>query len=272
MPNAKDTNRVAVPRFLVLGTTGTGKTSGFLTLPGKKFMYCFDPNAIETLRGFDVDYEEFLPDDLSLKLTSLSKDRMAKLSPGTRAKADAGAALYQEWEADFEKRLADGFFKNYDAIGLDSFTTLSDMVMDGILALNGRPGQWPNQDDYGPQMLALTNICRTLTGLGKIIYVTGHIEMKQDETTGKILNQPIMTGRLRSKLPLLFSEVLVTSAETDVKKNTNYLVQTRPDRYNQSVRSTLKNSEFLSDITIDWSKPLEGQGLDGLYRLQPTSK
>ena len=73
MPNAKDYTDLATPKFLVLGKTGAGKTAGFLTIPGKKFIYCFDPNSILTLRGHDVDFEEFLPDDLSMKVTSLSE-------------------------------------------------------------------------------------------------------------------------------------------------------------------------------------------------------
>lgn len=266
MKNAKDYHEHRAHKFLVLGKTGSGKTSGFLTLPGKKFLYCFDSNAILTIQGQDVDYEEYLPDDLSLKLTSLSKETMKKIPAKSRPAKDSGASLYRKWEEDFEDKLRDGFFDSYDVIGIDSFTTLSDLVMDGVLALNGRPGTWPNLDDYGPQMLTLTNICRTLVSLGKTVYFTGHIETRQDETTKRIMNQPVMTGRLKSKLPLLFSEILITEAQTDMKGNVSFNIQTRPDRYNDSVRCTLKNASFKEDVTIDWNKPVVGQGIGGLYR------
>ncbi len=265
MPNARDYKQLATPKFLVLGKTGSGKTAGFLTLPGRKFIYCFDPNSILTLRGHDVEFEEFLPEDLSMKVTSLS-DKTRKSIPGAQRPAkDAGAKLYNRWEQDFEARLREGFFNDYDAIGFDSFTTLSDMVMDSVLALNGRPGQWPQVDDYGPQMLALTSIIRTTTGLGKTTYFTGHVETRQDEVTSRIMQMPLMTGRLKSKLPLLFSEVLLLSAETDLKGNTTFSAQTRPDRLNDSVRCSLKQPPFKADVTIDWNKPIEGQGLGGLY-------
>jgi len=266
MPNAKDYHKSAAPKFLALGDTGGGKTSGFLTLPGKKFAYLFDPNAIETLRGFDVDYEEFLPDDLSLKLTSLSKDTQKKLTKNQKPDASSGAQLYWDWEKEFEDKLASGFFDSYDAIMIDSYTTLSDMVMDGILAINGRPGTWPNQDDYGPQMLTITNISRTLASMGKTIYCTGHIETVKDDVLGSIITQPMLTGRLRKKLPLLFSEILLFDAMTDAKGQTKYTVQTRPDRRAKTIRCTLTGSNLHEDVTIDWDRDPVGQGVGGLYK------
>lgn len=267
MPNAKDYTTSGKPKFLVLGKTGSGKTSQLLTIPGRKFTYCFDSNSIETLKGQDIEYEEFLPDNLSLKITSLSKETTKKLPPGQRPTSEAGADLYNKWEANFDQRVGDGFFDNIDVIGMDSFTTLSDMVMDRVLAINGRAGQWPQMDDYGPQMLILTNIVRTLTSMNKIIYFTGHVETVKDELTSRILNQPLMTGRLKSKLPLLFSEILVCEATTDAKGTTSYVVQTRPDRYNESVRCTVRGAELKENINIDWTKPVVGQGLAKLYKL-----
>lgn len=267
MPNAKDKIAGNKPKFLLLGKTGSGKTSQLLTLPGKKFTYCFDPNAIETLKGFDIDYEEFLPDSLSLKVTSLSKERVGKLPANQRPHAEAGSDLYVRWETDFETRLKEGFFDSYDVIGMDSFTTLSDMVMDRVLALNGRAGQWPQMDDYGPQMLTLTSIVRTLMSMNKIIFFTGHVETIKDELTSRIMNQPVMTGRLKSKLPLLFSEILVCEAQTDTKGVVNYTVQTKPDRYNDSVRCTVRSANPKELVTIDWSKDPVGQGLARLYNL-----
>ena len=73
MPNARDAHETSAHKFFLLGDTGAGKTAQFLTLPGKKFIYLFDPNAILTLRGHDVDYEEYLPDRLNLSVKSLAK-------------------------------------------------------------------------------------------------------------------------------------------------------------------------------------------------------
>lgn len=262
MPNAKDQRDKAKPRILALSQPGGGKTSQIPTFPGKKFAYLFDPNAINSLAGSDVDYEEFLPDRLSLKLTSLSKDKQQKARE--KPNPNVGAELYSAWENDFDKKREEGFFDSYDTICIDSFTTLADMVMDGVLAINGRGGQWPQQDDYGPQMLALTNIMRTLTSLDKIIYVTGHVEMKQDDLTKRIFMTPLMTGRLRTKLPILFSDLITLYAEADSKGNVNYIAQTKPDRLNPIIRVAKKGLDFKADVSLDFSKELEGQGLGGL--------
>src|SRR5690606_24486000 len=112
----------------------------------------------------------------------------------------------------FNKRIDTGFFKDYDVICLDSATTFLDALMDRVLTINGRYGQVPQQDDYGPQMLAFTNVCRQCVALGKTLYMTGHVETKQDELTKRIYAQPMMTGRLRIKIPLLFSEIFIADA------------------------------------------------------------
>lgn len=262
MPNMKDQIVDTKPRILALGQPGSGKTTQILTFPGKKFIYLFDPNAKNSLVGHDVDYEEFLPDDLSLRLTSLSKQGQEKA--GANPHKFKGAEIYRAWEKDFEDKKKDGYFDQFDVIGLDSSTTLLDMIMDGVLAINGRGGQWPQQDDYGPQMLAYQNIIRTFTSMGKTVYVTGHIEPKQDEYTKRIFMTPLMTGRLKTKVPLLFSEVLTFDAEADTKGTVNYVVQTKPDRLNPLVRTSMKGCEFRENVTIDWSKDPVGQGLAGL--------
>lgn len=262
MPNAKDANEIAAHRFLVLGDTGSGKTTQALTLPGKKFAYLFDANAILSLKGYDVDYEEFLPDRLNLNVKSLSKG-----AGGSNISSHRNL-LYDEWQRDFEGKMDGGFFDDYDVIIIDSATTLLDLIMDRILTINGRAGQWPQQDDYGPQMVTFTNIVRTLVSMGKTVYMTGHIEMRQDETTKKIYRQPMMTGRLRTKIPLLFSDILVANAENDGQGNISYRLQTVPDRITTSVRCSIKGLEPFEDVTLDFSKSLEGQGLGHILQLE----
>ena len=71
MPNAKDAP-LEVFTICNVGGTGSGKTLGLLTLPGKKFDYIFDPNALKTLRGHDVDYETFIPEHLDLDAVTLA--------------------------------------------------------------------------------------------------------------------------------------------------------------------------------------------------------
>lgn len=257
MPNALEARSIAKHRFLVLGDTGTGKTSQFLTLPGKKFIYLFDPNAILSMQGYDITYEEFLPDTLNMSAGSLSKGKGDKTTNHQNQ-------MYVEWEKDFDERMKDGFFDDIDVIGLDSATTFQDLIMDRILTINGRAGQWPQQDDYGPQMQVFTSVMRTLNSLGKTIYVTGHMETKQDEATKRILKQPMMTGRLKTKIPLLFSDIFCTMTENDGQGNISYKIQTVPDRMTSTIRTSLKGLDPFENVTIDWSKDVIGQGIGGL--------
>lgn len=258
MPNAKNAHETSCHRFLILGDTGGGKTTQFLTLPGKKFAYLFDPNAILSLRGQDIEYEEFLPDELNLNIHSLSKGKGG--DSVTNYKSDT----FVRWQKDFDERLKDGFFEDIDCIAIDSATTLLDIIMDRILTINGRPGQWPQQDDYGPQMIAFQNICRTMTAMNKTIYMTGHMDMRQDELTKRILRQPMMTGRLKTKIPLLFSDILIASAENDGKGAVTYKLQTMPDRITTTVRTSIKGLDPFEDVTLDFKKPLIDQGLGGI--------
>lgn len=258
MPNAKDAEGKVSHRYLILGDTGSGKTTLSLTLPGKKFYYLFDSNAILSLRGQDVEYEEFLPDRLNMRVSSLSA---GKVQP-----SKIKNTLFDEWEKDFTGRLDSGFFDKVDVIVFDSATTFLDLIMDRTLTINGRSGQWPHQDDYGPQMVTFTNVCRTLTAMGKTAYMTGHIEMRQDELTKKIYRQPMMTGRLKTKIPLLFSDIFVTEVDVDVKGNVKHLLKTTPDRTTTTIRSSLRNARSVEDVTIDWSKPLTEQGLGRMQK------
>lgn len=259
MPNALNA-QATQHRILVLGDTGSGKTTQFLTLPGKKFAYLFDPNAVLSLRGFDVDYEEFLPDKLNLAVHSLSA------KAGGDKPTVTSSSLYAEWEADFNKRLAEGFFEQYDAIGIDSATTMLDLIMDRVLSINGRFGQWPQQDDYGPQMIAFINICRSLTGLGKLIYMTGHLDVRQDELTKRIFRKPMMTGRLSTKIPLLFSDVFVSVANNDGKGAVTWQLQTVPDLMTTNIRTSVRGLEPFENVTIDWTKDLSNQGVGGILK------
>ena len=257
MANAKDAHQTSARKYLLLGDTGGGKTTQILTFPGKIFAYLFDPNAILSLQGHDLEYEEFMPDRLNLSIKSLSKDK------GDRTTSFSNQ-LYVDWEKDFNDRIKGGYFENIDVIAIDSATTLLDLIMDRVLTINGRAGSWPQQDDYGPQMLAFQNICRQLTALGKTIVMTGHVETKQDELTKRIYRGPMFTGRLKVKVPLLFSDIFVCEATNDGRGKVSHTIQTVPDRTTTTVRTTIKGLNPFEDVTIDWNKPVVGQGIGGL--------
>lgn len=257
MPNAMTAHETSTHRMLLLGDTGAGKTTQFLTLPGKKFAYLFDPNAIMSLRGHDIEYEEFLPDRLNLSVKSLTKGKGDNTT-------SYQSQIYQAWEKDFDERIRSGFFDGFDNILFDSATTFLDLIMDRVLSVNGRAGSWPQQDDYGPQMLSFLNVARTLASLNKTVIMTGHMEIKKDELQQRIFRTPMLTGRLKTKIPLLFTDVFVCDSENDGRGTINHRIQTVPDRITTTVRCSFRGLKPFEDVTIDWSKPVIGQGIGGL--------
>lgn len=262
MPNAASSVIPFKPhRILALGDAGGGKTTQICTLPRPTFVYFFDPNGLNSIQGQDVDYEEWLPESLPLSVFSLKKD--GKKDP-TKV---PGSSIYQKWEQDFETKADTGFFRPYSSVCIDSCTTLLDAIMDRILVINGRAGQFPQQDDYGPQMVTFMNIMRTLTAMGKTVYVTGHLKTDKDEVLGRIIRLPLVTGQLREKLPLLFSDVVVCYAETDpTTKKAAWLLQTTPDKMTPRIRTSVKGLEPIEPITIDWTKPPTDQGIGGILK------
>ena len=276
MPNAKDAteDEVGKPKFLLVGSTGSGKTSQMLTLPGKTFVYLFDPSALSTLKGHDIDYEMFNPTRVNLGAVSLSR---GKSDPKTESDAQD---VYTQWadhademmkpkkeygEKQVTYTLENGTtetkteylnkFETYDNICFESYTTFSDIVMDRIFKLNGSVGQFPQQDDWCGQMQTITNCVRTFVSMNKVLLFTAHDAFKQDDVTSRMQNIILLTGRLRVKLPLLFSEILhmdCASTSSEIK----YQAQTRPDRMNPAIRCTFRDLEMYEDMTIkEWDNP-----------------
>jgi hypothetical protein len=71
----------------------------------------------------------------------------------------------------------------------------------------------------------------------------------------------MMTGRLKTKIPLLFSDIFICEAENDGRGVVKHKIQTVPDRMTTTVRSSIKGLGSFEDVTIDFAKPLEGQGI-----------
>lgn len=264
MPNAKDIVR-RKEKFLLIGPTGSGKTTQFLTLPGKKFMYIFDPNALNTIAGHDIDYELYTPDILNMNVVSLTK------GVGDKSPSHQVPMTYVDFERDFESKIASGFFNNYDVLGFDSMTTLADIVMDRVLYLNGRFGKQPEQPDWSAQINTIKNIFRTATSIDITFFATAHKELKQDELTKKIEYQIVLPGQLRVKLPLLFSEIYHTEVVLDDKLAHTYRIQTKPDRYNSVARCTLGLDQYV-DVTVHDMKNPTAYGLGKILTEHPSRK
>jgi hypothetical protein len=212
----------------------------FWTLPGRGFIYIFDPNAVASLEGLDVDYEIFSPDLLDINVHPLSSKKAAdKVIKATQPLA------YVKFEEKLDEHLESSFLESYDWVGMDSFTTFSDAVMDRVSWMNERFGKQPEQADWSAQMMVIQGVARSITHRNKMFIATAHEEYKQDEKTKIILAQPWLTGRLKIRLPLLFSNIYRTVADDG-----KFFIQTTPYGMHKYMRSSLKGLEPEIDVTI----------------------
>jgi AAA domain len=265
MPNAKDArvNEESPARFLLTGVTGSGKTTQFLTLPGKKFVYIFDPNALSSLEGYDIDYEQFVADlsDVDIAVKTLSSQR-----PSDTTSRKISPRAYVQWETHFEKHWDTGFFDTYSWIGFDSFTLFAEAVMDRVLFLNGRTGKQPEQADWAAQVNTIGNVFRVFSNSKTGIFCTAHLDERQDDVNKRIFWRPMMTGRLRVRIPLLFNHVFVAHAEGN-EKGTTYTIQTTPDRSFPIVRTAWADRlPMYQDVTIADFNRADQYGLGAMLK------
>lgn len=253
--------------ILAVGGIGRGKTTALRTLPGRKFLYVFDPNAVKSLEGDEsIDYVEFIPDhtDIAMAVQSIASDpaKARKVKP-----RDVKPKTYTEFEDDYHDRVDSKFFADYDWIAFDSITSLLEIIMDRLLWINRRVGKQPQQDDWAGQINTMKNLFRVAAHptMGCNIFATAHTDLDRDELSGAIYGKLLVTGRLRVRLPMLFSDIFEMEAYTS-KGKAAFTVRTKPDRRHPVVRTTLKECDLVEDVTVDWTKDPVGQGLGRLFK------
>jgi hypothetical protein len=258
MPNAQDANLETTQRILMVGKTGTGKSSQIWTLPGKKFAYILDPNSLSSLKGCDLDYEEFYPDFLEMDATLKGFNKGAKSDQPKGSKREP--KVYMKWVEDLNDKVDKNFFLPYKWLCIDSLTFLAKATMDRQLYINNRYGDIEELGDYRVVGSKLTDVFNSLSSLPINLYCTGHLSIFQDEKTKKIETQINLPGKARNYLPLLFTNVWQAGTEEGEKGAVKYTIRTRPDpRGLQDVRSAIQGLNTIEDVTIrSWGDMAQG--------------
>ena len=273
MPNAKDADLTTYKRILVAGRTGTGKSTLIWTLPGRKFAYIFDPNAMSALAGCDLDYEHFLPDIESVDATLKGFNKGARSDRPARL---VEPRLYNKWGDNINEKIDKGFFKNYDWLIFDSLTFFNKAVMDRQLYINNRYGGIEEIADYKVVGSKLAELFGSIASLPINLFCTAHLQVYEDDKTKRIETHLYLPGRARVMLPLQFTDIFLSTTGiggTDSKKGvdeTIYRLRTRPDpRGLQDIRTSIFGLETEEDVTIkDWNRP-SAFGLGRLLSPQP---
>lgn len=252
-------------QILAVGEVGTGKTTAFRTLPGKKFAYLFDPNSLASLEGSDIDYIEFLVDrtDLDLAIKTLRKSGEGAIGDKQSGELKAVPKTYVNFEEDFQEREQSGFFKAYNWLMFDSLTTLGAIIMDRAQFLNKSMGKQPEQPDFAIEMTNMRNNLRIATSVCNL-YCTAHFEPQRNELTGRVYNQLVITGKNRLRIPLMFSDIFRFDCEL-VGEKARYTVKTVKDREDPAIRTAVKGLAPVEVVTIDFKKPIEGQGIGAWF-------
>lgn len=267
MPHISSMKQKTNPKILCYGKAGSGKTSLFRTIPGRKFLYMFDPAGLNSLTDKDdIFYEQFLVDTVPMSVNTLKGMKDSNSPPYSNMET------YVRWENDFQNRLDKNWFNDssveidgvkggFDAIGFDSLTTLTDIVMDRILQLNQRAGKNPELGDYGILTNTLARIVRNAAATDCIIFLTAHEQAQQDKLLRSVSNEIMVPGQLKVKLPLLFSEIYHCTAEVDSKGNPLYKIATIAEdlfplaRCSQVVRDA--GMGLFQDVTIKTQDPTD---------------
>lgn len=205
--NSDDRNRSF--NAIIYGDLGTGKTHLLRTCRRPILIHSFDPGGTKTLRT-----------DPGFMNGEILVDTRYEEEDAKRPTA------YELWEREFDRLRKANFFDHVGTFVIDSATTWADALMNAILKRNGRAAGTPQQMDWMVQMNTIRDAMKTFCSLPCDCILTAHIDYVKDEASGRLLGQPMFTGKLKQKIPLLFDEIYVTQAKT-TSKGTEYSLLTQ---------------------------------------------
>ena len=238
MPKACDIMTLKKLRLLIYGPTGAGKTSLFRTLPGKKFLFVFDPAGLCSIQPEDdIEFELFVPDSVNLAISTIRGDSRSSVSY-------SGSDIYTQYERFISEKIEEDYFSSFDWVGFDSITTFQDLMLDQVANLYGREGKIAQLEDYGIMADALRKNLRQLTSLPCNIIATAHEKANQDKLLRTISMGLMVPGQMQQKLPLLFSEIYKCKGEDG-----KFFIQTSPSEDYPLARCSLGLEQFV-EVTI----------------------
>lgn len=260
MPNANNLKRSTNKAILIYGEPGSGKSTQFTTLPGRKLAYVFDASGLDSLAGQDIDYETFYPDPLTTGVIT-SKKRPSD----PRARQSEKPVAYNEFEDHLIGMLAHQF-KDHDVIGFLSITSMLIGIMDLVQSLDNRLDAPPEIQDYNVVGVTVGRLFRRVLSIpNKIFYLEAHSNMVQDDLTHRIYNELDIGKRQRREIPRLLTDILVAHCEQKDDKAV-YSIQTLPSKEFPIAKNSMELDANIP-MNIDLSQPREGQGLGKLLTL-----
>lgn len=211
-------------KALVLGRYGTGKTCFAVTGRKPVLFHSFDPGGTTSIRQL-IDAGAVLPD--------IRFEEEDSKNP----------TAFNLWVEEMKKLEQENAFHQIGTYVLDSLTTFSAAVMNQILFKAGKVGAKPTWDEYSAEHNHIIHSILELTRLPCDVIITAHLESEKDEVSGRLGTVPLVTGKLKTRIPNLFDEVYVMLPR-ETPTGITYGVLTRNTGYYQA-KSRLGNQNQL---------------------------
>lgn len=225
-------------RVLLVGDSGTGKSTGATTLPGKKLLIDLDGRS-ESLAGFE-----------NLDIYKIIEQTPAQ----PRAWLDLENLKEEIWSAVRQNKFP------YDSVIVDGISSMCKFSMNWSLMLTGNdgklmskaPGGGPAQPHYGPAMIRLDRLINSMLALPYHVLFTAHCDLFEDEHLKTLTYYPKIIGKLRSEISNWFNETYLTKTMRggDGKNKYLWLTKSAGDRF-----PFMKSA--LNQLGNYWEDPIE---------------
>ena len=235
----KEDPRAKTFNAIVYGGLGTGKTSLLKTCRKPLHVDSFDPGGTKVLDG-----EEGIYNDIKWEVEDPYRPTVAV-----------------DWDRKFHQRRKMGYFESLGTYALDSTTTWAQDIMYEIMKKAGRAGGVPYQQDWLPQMTVIENAMRYFLALPCDCILICHDDYDKDEATGRMFVHPMLTGKLKRRIPLLFDELYYAQTK-ETAKGLEYQLLTRNTGLYQARTRLGKGGELSMYEEPNIKKILAKVGLD----------
>lgn len=219
----KEDPRTGTYNAIIYGGLGTGKTSLLKTCRRPLHVDSFDPGGTRVLKD-----EKGIYCDTRWEVEDPSHPTVAV-----------------EWDKAFHRRKKMGYFDALGTLALDNATTWSQVIMYEIMKKAGRAGGVPYQQDWLPQMTVIENAMRIFLALPCDCILICHDDADKDEITGRMFVHPMLTGKLKRRVPLLFDELYYAQTK-ETSKGIEYQLLTRNTGLYQARTRLGKDGQLLT--------------------------
>ena len=239
--NAADIRIDTDASFLLIGDSGTKKTSFIATCPQPSFTFDFDKGMAVHRGNADIFYDTF---------KELPKGQA--IDPkGTRfTQAEGWYEWGKAWPA-FLKRIneigreIDSGTCVYQTLAIDSLTLMTDACMNYVLRENNRTV--PEIRDWGAFLSNMSAVFSQLTAWPLVKVFTAHIKRDENQVTGAIEQLPLVPGQFAGKVSVYFDEVYFCQVGSEPVKPgstdrvTKWFLKTTPDAVYKQAKSRKYN-------------------------------